>query len=855
MSGPSPNSIGLIDSASASKITGWVSRKYARARFTVYVDGKPIVVAPRLFARPDLMKEGIDGVGFTILYYTFQSSFDLMVAVGDGPRSEQQRLHFASTDKPVGSVSDTSLDVAVLDPTDVASLVANLNADTIGFLDATKKFGKILAKHGAKFDVHFIDGSYGSVSTRYRIVNVADGLQEAGHKCLYSTLTEESLHDIINTKARIAVFFRAPLNDLFQWAINGLRERGVRIVFDVDDLVFDESIIHDVDGVRFLDHDTTDLYIEGVRLYRRFALSADLITVSTEYLAGYARKNLEREAVVVRNSIGKFYQKEFESREQTPVRAPDGQHVIGYYSGSKTHQADFKSVYPALVSFLEKRPDAIFRIVGMFDLDEFPRLAPFRDRIMTVPFMQYWEMIEDLSNCDVIIAPLTVGDPFCEAKSELKFFEAALRKRPCIVSSVDTFVKADDGFEVLKLAETEQQWFDAFEFFYNPANRADYAERANVYAMRKYSYKEAASDAERAYFGFAKRKKRRILVVKPPVSLAAAEKKSVGVIIPELFIGGGGHRKILRFCKDMADAGHQLTIYVDTARNPATVHQEIRKYFYNFEAEVKSFRIVNPAHDVVICTHWTTAYHIRNQRLHGRKLYFVQDFEPMFEPVNSQYVKALATYSMGLEVVCFGNWIANRIESEFRTLVKRIPFTLDHATYHAEERAKSVDVLLFARPSQPRRCFELAVEALRILHKKNQAIRIGLYGEESYGDLGFQYHNFGLIKNQDRLADIYRSARVGMCFSPTNPSLVGYEMIASGLPLVDIKVPGWEVNFGGDEIVYYSAPVPEEIADVLAEALNGGADYLERVRKGIEFSRKMPSDDIIGESMIKFITD
>jgi glycosyltransferase involved in cell wall biosynthesis len=227
----------------------------------------------------------------------------------------------------------------------------------------------------------------------------------------------------------------------------------------------------------------------------------------------------------------------------------------------------------------------------------------------------------------------------------------------------------------------------------------------------------------------------------------------------------------------------------------------------------------------------------------------------MFEPVNSQYVKALSTYGMGFQVVCFGNWIANKVEADFSTPVKRIPFTLDHSIYNYEALPKTVDILLFARPSQPRRCFELAVEALRIVYKQNRSVRIGLYGEESYGDLGFKYHNFGLIKNQSTLADLYRNSRVGICFSPTNPSLVGYEMIACGLPVIDIKVPGWEVNFGGEDIVYYAQPVPEEISERIMDALGGDSEYQERVARGVQYSKAMPSDDAIGHSMLKFVTE
>jgi glycosyltransferase involved in cell wall biosynthesis len=179
---------------------------------------------------------------------------------------------------------------------------------------------------------------------------------------------------------------------------------------------------------------------------------------------------------------------------------------------------------------------------------------------------------------------------------------------------------------------------------------------------------------------------------------------------------------------------------------------------------------------------------------------------------------------------------------------------MDKGLYKSKaDVGKVVDVLFFARPSQPRRCYELGVEALKQVSRANPAIRIGLYGEDQYGDLGFPYHNFGLIKDVQKLAEIYTKAKVGICFSSTNPSLVGYEMIACGLALVDLRVPGYQVNFNGESFVYYSDPTPESIYKAIAEALTNEPERMRRAAAGTAYVSEMPDDSIIGERLMAVV--
>jgi glycosyltransferase involved in cell wall biosynthesis len=852
---------GYIDLANSTKVSGWVIAECRQREFFAEINGVSQPLRMRFYSRPDLTAESIDAIGFEAHIEANDTSFVISIGYLDPAEpSGKVRLPFSETGATEYEISDFDPSHIVMTSQDIALFAGSVESDTELYLSMVQKYGRALTKSGVRFDVVFIDGSLWSVSTRYRILNVADGLRELGLSTLYVRLDRADPGMVAGLSARVVVFFRAPLDQTYETLLERFRKKGSRIVFDMDDLIVDETIISDVDGVRYLSGEEVDNYIAGVKSYKRFALAADIVTTSTPYLADYVARALGCQTAVVRNTIGKSYITSYPD-ERVSYQRPGQQFVIGYYSGSRTHQVDFMQAYPAVVRFLRTYSDAILRVVGMLDLAEFPDLAPVKDRIVTVGMMSYYEMIEDLGNCDVILAPLVPGDPFCEAKSELKFFEAALRGRPCIASATSTYAEALGHGAYGRVASTPDEWFAALsELYLSPSARADLAMAARQHAVRTYSYKMAGEEANKAYFGI--RTPQTAVAPQPPPKAKGRKTKaqqpalqSVGVIMPDIMIGGGGHRKILKFSQAFANAGVAVTLYVDTRDNPDLVRKKIRQHFYDFPFELKIYRGSVGEHSALICTHWSTAFSLRNYPKPAKVAYFVQDFEAMFDAVGSTYVKAVATYAMGFHLVCYGNWVSQRILREFNIPSRVVPFSVDRSIYAPQLNApQTVDILFFARPSQPRRCFELGVEALRSIYRANNAVRIALYGEPHYGDLGFPYHNFGLITDLSKLQHIYTRAKVGVCFSTTNPSLVGYEMLASGLPMIDIRAPGYEANFGGENFVYYSNATPESLATTMADALNNDADRHRRQAAGLEFIASLPEEYLFGPTVVENVT-
>lgn len=309
------------------------------------------------------------------------------------------------------------------------------------------------------YDVIMLIGCWEGESKRYRVYNVAQGLTEIGRSVKIHPFSD--LRDIIthNWRARKIVFFRSPfepstgVGDLIAHA----RKNGIETVFDIDDLVFDMSIIDNVHGYHHLDEREKYLYVDGVKKYRRLLLSCDWVTVTTPALVR-AVEALGKRAELIPNGINNE-QVELANGLLASGRPLRPRLTIGYFSGSRTHERDFAQAEGALLRLMAERPDWDLLLVGMLELGD--HWAPYTSRVKREGFLPYLDMLKVLSSCHINIAPLELGDIFCEAKSELKFFEAGLVEVPTVASATEPYALAIengvDGFAV----RTEAEWYAA----------------------------------------------------------------------------------------------------------------------------------------------------------------------------------------------------------------------------------------------------------------------------------------------------------------------------------------------------------------------------------------------------------
>jgi hypothetical protein len=93
------------------------------------------------------------------------------------------------------------------------------------------------------------------------------------------------------------------------------------------------------------------------------------------------------------------------------------------------------------------------------DIEEFPSFRGIEDQIEWRTVVPLPQLPEEIARFDINIAPLEAGNPFCEAKSELKYFEAALLDVPTIASSTGPYQRAITDGVTGFLADSCERWY------------------------------------------------------------------------------------------------------------------------------------------------------------------------------------------------------------------------------------------------------------------------------------------------------------------------------------------------------------------------------------------------------------
>ncbi|MCX2560550.1 glycosyltransferase [Acetobacter farinalis] len=333
--------------------------------------------------------------------------------------------------------------------------------------------------------VLFVAGEPESPGVQYRCIRNAAACVRAGHEARWKPCAEVNPEDLgwADTVILWRVEFSGHVDILLQLA----RENGADIIFDTDDITFLPHMARFdiIDGIRSIG--ATEQRIEAVFTeMRRTLMRSDLCFAPTDTLAGLMRINKPLTYTVPNTFDPETLRRSRMAMRKKQQIGPDGLVRIGYATGSRTHQRDFARVAGVLASLMRGRPEVrlvLFREPGnhrpVLLMNEFPELASVEGQIEWRDMVPLPDLPEETARFDIAIAPLEAGTLFCDAKSELKFFEAALAGVPAIVSPTTPFrqcvVDGVSGF----LADTPEEWDRALRTLIdNPALRHTMADAA-----------------------------------------------------------------------------------------------------------------------------------------------------------------------------------------------------------------------------------------------------------------------------------------------------------------------------------------------------------------------------------------
>lgn len=342
-------------------------------------------------------------------------------------------------------------------------------------------------------DVLFVTGGVGD-SALYRAHHVAEELRLQGFSTGI-TVQDNPLLSGYADKFSIFVFHRVLYTPSVAKLIERIKLQGKEIVFETDDLVFDPAYLPHMDYFLKMNRLEKKLYENGVGGEILMDPYVKVCTTTTEFLAQKLREKGKRVLIVPnRLSVG-----DVAIAKELPSRVDDGSVKIGYFSGTMSHNKDFGTIIDALIEVLTKYPQTRLVLVGPLDTEN--RLAVFQDRIESIPYTPREKHFANVASVDINLAPLEIGNPFCESKSELKFFEAGIVGVPTVASATAPYVAAiDDGVDGF-VASTTSEWARKLGYLIeNREARILMGEKAKEKALRDYANEHADNGEYYAYF-------------------------------------------------------------------------------------------------------------------------------------------------------------------------------------------------------------------------------------------------------------------------------------------------------------------------------------------------------------------
>ena len=633
-----------------------------------------------------------------------------------------------------------------------------------GRLDQNKDSWKIEERDGL-YDVIIINGCDYSVPhpIRYRVGHQLEQLAAAGFAA--KMVNAWDLDDNYLRRARLFIIFRCPWTEYIEEFIAKAKKLNKRVLYDIDDLVISTEYTDGIPYVQTMNAQDRALYDDGVKRMGKTLSLCDAAITTTDALAQELRKFVPKVYVnrnVASDSMLSLAADAVYRRDVLPglddaalpkhyagikkywkARSESEDIVIGYFSGSITHNADFQIVLPALVAVMRKNKNVRLLIGGELTLPE--ELAEFSDRVDTFSFCGWQRLTFHIAKCDINIAPL-VDTLFNRAKSENKWVEAALLKVPTIASNVGAFADSiEPGKTGILCKNDSASWESALEeLVTSPEKRSELGNAAYEYCRKNCT----------AVHNSASMKK----IIKESLS------PNICFVMPSMNISGGVLVALKHGCI-LQDKGYDV-LFLGSDNNDLWVEYEDHR-FPVLNRHVSNGKMDEcPLHarlDAAVATLWDTLDFVCRYPKVTNKFYLVQNYETNFLPAgNPLRFHAESTYQQvpGVRYLTISKWCQSWLRDRYSIECGFAKNGLDAARFYPAERDWSGKIRILIEGDCGSE-YKNVDEAFRITNSLDPALFETWYMcyTEKTKDWYRIDNNLGRVP-QEKTGDVYRQCHI-----------------------------------------------------------------------------------------------
>lgn len=331
-----------------------------------------------------------------------------------------------------------------------------------------------------------------------RMIQPAKYLEKLGYNIRVQFL---STARTISSDVKVCVFQRDYLQPDAPFYWEWLKDRNIKIIYDLDDDIFDVP----PSNPNFSHFKRPEIRSR----YEFFIKNADLVTVSTQYLKTRL-ENLNSNIEVLPNCI------DFETWP-SPVLSSHPEIRLGW-AGSPTHYEDLMLIFPTLKNIMKK-----FKNVHLYFLGYCPSefLKEFDKRIFLIEGGLYniYQLKFAQMGIDIGFIPLVVNN-LNKSKSPVKYLEYSSLKIPSIASFDSPYKnvisEGKNGF----LAKSIEEWEEKISLLIrNPSLRKKIGEKAYQHCFENFNIQTKAKLWEKAYLKLVNNFEQKTTVpIKPSLS-------------------------------------------------------------------------------------------------------------------------------------------------------------------------------------------------------------------------------------------------------------------------------------------------------------------------------------------------
>jgi len=669
-------------------------------------------------------------------------------------------------------------------------------------------------------DVLFINGCCLPHPQRYRVTHQIEQLESYGVSC--DSVYYENLNMDLVRFYRAFVFYRCPVTPTVENFINLAKENNKTIFYDIDDLVFD---LEHTNMIKFLDNmsqEERELYNDGVVRMGKTLDLCEYGIASTERLQIEMGKHLKE--VFVNRNVASEEMVKYSQDALNNVIKDDSKVIIGYLSGSITHNDDFKLIMPSIISVLKKYDNVYLEIVGLLDLPE--EMLEVKDKVITAPFMDWQDLPKLIRSIDINLAPLE-DTIFNEAKSENKWTEAALVKIPTIASNVGAFKSQIVNEKTGLLCDNSNDWDKYLSLL---IENKKFRNEIGLNAYNEVMDKHVTTLTGKGVADFILSKLR----------------KNVCFVLPSTNVSGGimvaiKHGLILKnhgYDVSMINLNYE-TRDVSKVSEGNEYLNVIPEYKTNFCARV----------DVMVATMWLTLDFVKKYWNCYHKKYLVQNMERGFYlPGQFERLMATATYNnqIGIGYITISRWCEKWLKNDFNNNVKYAPNGIDLSIFEVAERDFSGKIKILIE-GNCKDHYKNVDESFKIVEKLDKTkYEINYLSYEKEPKSWYYVDNFYHKVPHSEVGKIYREndilIKTSILESFSYPPL---EMMATGGLVVVVPNDGnSEYLSDGENCLLYTQGNIDDAVSKIESLVNNKKLRDKLIKGGIETAKRYEWDKI-----------